>query len=145
MRNERPRPGRLVAEERLRIARELHDTVAHSMATITVQAASSLHLLGADGRHTPDADTLRGALAAIRETSKEALTEMRSVLGQLRGSGGGGSPGAVAGTAVGLHRLPALKDAVTAAGARVTVTVAGESRRWRPRRTTRRTGSCRNR
>jgi signal transduction histidine kinase len=37
--------GRLVAEERLRIARELHDTVAHSMATITVQAGSALHLL----------------------------------------------------------------------------------------------------
>ena len=42
--------GRLLAEERLRIARELHDTVAHSLATITVQAGSSLHLLGTDGR-----------------------------------------------------------------------------------------------
>ena len=38
--------GRRVAEERLRIARELHDTVAHSMATITVQAGSALHVLG---------------------------------------------------------------------------------------------------
>ena len=38
--------GRVIAEERLRIARELHDTVAHSMATITVQAGSALHLLG---------------------------------------------------------------------------------------------------
>ena len=41
--------GRRVAEERLRIARELHDTVAHSMATITVQAGSALHLLGPAG------------------------------------------------------------------------------------------------
>jgi signal transduction histidine kinase len=40
--------GRVVAEERLRIARELHDTVAHSMATITVQAGSALHLLDSD-------------------------------------------------------------------------------------------------
>src|ERR1019366_7125492 len=38
--------ARRVAEERLRIARDLHDTVAHSMATITVQAGSALHLLG---------------------------------------------------------------------------------------------------
>ena len=119
--------GRLVAEERLRIARELHDTVAHSMATITVQAGSSLHLLGTDGRQTADADTLRGALAAIRETSKEALIEMRSVLGQLRGTGDGrsGADGPAAGR-TGLHRLPALRDAVTAAGARVTVTVTGD-------------------
>ena len=41
--------ARVVAEERLRIARELHDTVAHSMATITVQAGSALHLLGSTG------------------------------------------------------------------------------------------------
>ena len=46
--------GRQVAEERLRIARELHDTVAHSMATITVQAGSALHVLGqADQRQRP--------------------------------------------------------------------------------------------
>jgi len=98
--------GRVVAEERLRIARELHDTVAHSMATITVQAGSALHLLGGGTRmNNPllpndpglgapapssglgaDADKLRTALTAIRETSKGALTEMRSVLGQLRRS-----------------------------------------------------------
>jgi signal transduction histidine kinase len=106
--------GRLVAEERLRIARELHDTVAHSMATIAVQAASALHLLnpapsppatGADvavgGAMTAvsapvsvagtaaDASALRAALTAIRATSKSALGEMRSVLGQLRSADGG--------------------------------------------------------
>jgi signal transduction histidine kinase len=120
--------GRLIAEERLRIARELHDTVAHSMATITVQAGSSLHLLSTGDPQMADADTLRGALAAIRETSKEALTEMRSVLGQLRGSDDGGPSGS-GGHAVGrtgLHRLPVLRDAVTAAGARVAVTVVGD-------------------
>jgi len=118
--------ARLLAEERLRIARELHDTVAHSMATITVQAGSSLHLLGSDGRSTADAESVRGALAAIRETSKEALTEMRSVLGQLRGTSVDGPPGEHhADGRLGLHRLPALRDAVTAAGARVSVTVTG--------------------
>ena len=143
--------GRLVAEERLRIARELHDTVAHSMATITVQAGSALHLLAGGGilmpndpasspripagRPVADADTLRAALTAIRETSKGALIDMRSVLGQLRRAdpgdpdadpetGAGSGTGAGVGT--GLDRLAALRDAVTAAGAAVTVTIEGE-------------------
>jgi signal transduction histidine kinase len=147
--------GRVVAEERLRIARELHDTVAHSMATITVQAGSALHLLGSGagtsqplipndaGLPSPgppssgrgaDADPLRAALTAIRETSKAALNEMRSVLGQLRRSDGpDGAAGASAGAAdapaaagKGLSRLDALRDAVTAAGATVTVDVEGD-------------------
>jgi signal transduction histidine kinase len=119
--------GRRVAEERLRIARDLHDTVAHSMATITVQAGSALHILGEKD------DSLRAALTAIRETSKEALREMRVTLGQLRRGGrpgegepGGGEPGTDGLT--GLDRLPALRDAVTAAGAPVTVEIEGEQR-----------------
>jgi signal transduction histidine kinase len=111
--------ARRVAEERLRIARDLHDTVAHSMATITVQAGSALHVLG-------DRDErLRGALTAIRETSKHALREMRATLGQLRQGTGNG---AIQGTPGGLDRLPALRDAVTAAGAPVTIAVEGERR-----------------
>jgi signal transduction histidine kinase len=112
-----------VAEERLRIARDLHDTVAHSMATITVQAGSALHVLG-------DRDEkVRGALTAIRETSKHALREMRATLGQLReGTPDGGIPAAPGG----LDRLPALRDAVTAAGAPVTIAVEGEQRRLPP-------------
>jgi signal transduction histidine kinase len=112
--------ARVVAEERLRIARELHDTVAHSMATITVQAGSALHLLDSDAPVRP----LRTALTAIRETSKGALIEMRSVLGQLRRPGL--APSAAGQT--GLVRLEALRDAVTAAGAPVTVTVEGDRR-----------------
>jgi signal transduction histidine kinase len=110
--------ARRVAEERLRIARDLHDTVAHSMATITVQAGSALHLL--DGGDT----RLRRALTAIRATSKEALAEMRATLGQLR-TPASGEPRTLAG---GLDRLPALSDAVTAAGAPVTVEIEGEQR-----------------
>jgi signal transduction histidine kinase len=117
--------GRRVAEERLRIARELHDTVAHSMATITVQAGSALHVLGqADQAGGLDAK-LRSALLAIRETSKGALTEMRATLGQLRNE----TPDESAELReAGLDRLPALCEAVTAAGAPVTLTTEGQLR-----------------
>ena len=65
------------------------------------------------------------ALTAIRETSKHALREMRATLGQLRqGTPDGGMPV----TPGGLDRLPALRDAVTAAGAPVTIAVEGEQR-----------------
>ena len=110
--------ARRVAEERLRIARDLHDTVAHSMATITVQAGSALHLLGGGDTN------LRRALTAIRATSKEALAEMRATLGQLRTPASGDAP-TLAG---GLDRLPTLREAVTAAGAPVTVEIQGERR-----------------
>src|SRR5262249_58438764 len=70
--------ARRVAEERLRIARDLHDTVAHSMATIAVQAGSALYLLG-DRR-----GKLFAALTAIRATSKEALSEKRATPAQPR-------------------------------------------------------------
>ncbi|HEX8008938.1 MAG TPA: sensor histidine kinase [Trebonia sp.] len=115
----RSEAARLLAEERLRIARELHDTVAHSMATITVQAGSALHVLsGAEN------EQVRDALAAIRETSKSALGEMRAVLGQLRSVSGGS--GGAAGNDLGLGRFSELRAAVTAAGSPVTVTIEGE-------------------
>ena len=128
--------GRRIAEERLRIARELHDTVAHSMATITVQAGSALHVLGPDAPAggAPDGSgpdggstngNLRSALIAIRETSKAALTEMRDTLGQLRNETPDESPEL---RTAGLDRLPALCEAVTAAGAPVTVTTEGQPR-----------------
>jgi signal transduction histidine kinase len=116
----RSEAARLMAEERLRIARELHDTVAHSMATITVQASSALHVLPAQ-----QDDRLREALLAIRQTSKGALGEMRAVLGQLRGDAGTGTESsATAGQ--GLDQLSELSAAVTAAGSPVRVSVEGE-------------------
>jgi signal transduction histidine kinase len=122
--------ARRVAEERLRIARDLHDTVAHSMATITVQAGSALHLLGSRDAEPGSRDAvpggrdenLRAALTAIRETSKAALGEMRTTLGQLRRDG---PDEPAAAQSAGLDRLAALCDAVTAAGAPVTVSVEG--------------------
>ncbi|MBD5785688.1 sensor histidine kinase [Cellulosimicrobium terreum] len=67
-----------VAAERLRIAREVHDVLAHSLSAITVQAGVGLHLLDRD------TEQARGALAAIRSTSVEALDEVRAVLGVVR-------------------------------------------------------------
>ncbi len=66
-------------QERLRIARELHDVLAHSLSSITVQAGVGLHLAAS----RPEAAT--EALETIRGTSKEALNEVRAVLGLLRG------------------------------------------------------------
>jgi signal transduction histidine kinase len=67
-----------VAEERLRIARELHDVVAHSMSVIAVQAGYGQYVIDT----SPDG--ARDALGAIQATSRDALEEMRRMLGVLR-------------------------------------------------------------
>jgi signal transduction histidine kinase len=69
---------RRATEERLRIARELHDVLAHNISMINVQAGVALHLL--DERP----EQARPALTAIKQASKDALIELRSVLGVLR-------------------------------------------------------------
>jgi signal transduction histidine kinase len=71
----------LEEQERVRIARELHDVLAHSLSSISVQANVGLHLADAQ----PEA--AKQALAAIRDVSKTALDEVRQVLGVLRGDG----------------------------------------------------------
>jgi signal transduction histidine kinase len=70
--------SKAVAEERLRIARELHDVVAHSMSVIAVQAGYGQYVID-----TQPADA-RDALGAIQATSREALDEMRRMLSALR-------------------------------------------------------------
>ncbi|MFI1185152.1 sensor histidine kinase [Streptomyces californicus] len=72
------RAQRTVLEERNRIARELHDVVAHHMSVISIQAQVAPHLV----EHPSDA--LRENLAGIRENALEALAELRRVLGVLR-------------------------------------------------------------
>jgi len=72
---------RRAGEERLRIAQELHDVVAHHMSLINVQAGVALHLLD---RHP---EQVEPALTAIKSASGEALTEMRSLVGVLRREG----------------------------------------------------------
>ncbi len=69
---------RAVDEERARIARELHDVVAHSVSVMVVQAGGVRRLLD------PDQDRQREALLAIEHTGRAALTEMRRMLGVLR-------------------------------------------------------------
>lgn len=75
-----------VAAERLRIAREVHDTVAHAIAIINVQAGVTAYLL--DTRP----ERARGALETIEQTSAQALHEMRTVLGVLTDSDNGRVP-----------------------------------------------------
>jgi signal transduction histidine kinase len=70
--------SKAVAEERLRIARELHDVVAHSMSVIAVQAGYGQYVIDTQP------DDARTALGAIQATSREALDEMRRMLGALR-------------------------------------------------------------
>ncbi len=75
-----------VAEERLRIARELHDVVAHSMSVIAVQAGYGQYVIDT----SPDG--ARDALGAIQATSRDALEEMRRMLGVLRQQDGAPVP-----------------------------------------------------
>jgi signal transduction histidine kinase len=72
---------RRVEQERLRIARELHDIVAHTLTTINVQAGVAKHLLERQPEHA------EGALATIEQASHEALQELRAILGVLREPG----------------------------------------------------------
>ena len=107
---------RRVTDERLRIARELHDVVAHHISVINVQAGVARHLLDTrpDQAHT--------ALTAVRDASKTVLTEMAAVVGLLRTEDGQGP----AEPAPGMHRLGALVSSVRAAGLDVTWTTTGE-------------------
>lgn len=106
-------------EERLRIARELHDVLAHSISVINVQAGVGLALLDTDPEQA------RTALTTIKDQSKEALGEVRQVLDTLR------SPGdAPRAPAPGLDRLPELVEQAASAG--LTVEVAGKPPRLSP-------------
>ncbi|MFI7415058.1 sensor histidine kinase [Streptomyces sp. NPDC049627] len=106
-------------EERLRIARELHDVLAHSISVINVQAGVGLALLDTDPEQA------RTALTTIKAKSKEALGEVRQVLDTLR------TPGDAPRTpAPGLDRLPELVRQAASAG--LTVEVEGEPPRLPP-------------
>lgn len=77
---------RRVDEERLRIARDLHDITAHSLSVIAVQAGAAAHVIDLDPEEA------RRSLRAIRETSRSALQELRGLLGVLRGAEEGPAP-----------------------------------------------------
>ncbi len=104
------------AEERLRIARDLHDLVGHGLSTIAVQSSTARLALDAG-----DAAAARTAMAAVEATSRGAMREMRQLLGVLREAGGPErtpSPG--------LADLDALAEGVRAAGVRVEVEREGD-------------------
>jgi signal transduction histidine kinase len=104
-------------EERLRIARELHDVLAHSISVINVQAGVGLALLDTDQEQA------RAALTTIKAASREALGEVRQVLNTLRAPGA--APRA---PAPGLERLPELVEQAASTGLHVEVRTEGEPR-----------------
>ncbi|MET9590124.1 histidine kinase [Streptomyces sp. NPDC006516] len=103
---------RRVAEERLRIARDLHDVVAHHIALVNVQAGVAAHVM--DKRP----DQAKEALAHVREASRSALNELRATVGLLRQSG---DPEAPTEPAPGLALLDALVETFRNAGLPVEV------------------------
>jgi signal transduction histidine kinase len=104
-------------EERLRIAREVHDVVGHGLAVINLQAGVALHVVG---RRPEQAEV---ALAAIKRSSKEALEELRGTLAVFRRPDNGGGPWR---PAPGLGQLEALAAAMAEGGLPVQVAVTGE-------------------
>jgi signal transduction histidine kinase len=107
---------RAVAEERLRLARELHDVVAHSISVIAVQSGVGAHVA------VTQPEEAAKALAAIEVTSRAALTELRRLLGVLRQEGE--SQGSLA-PVPGLADLDALLAEVAKAGLGVRLRVEG--------------------
>jgi signal transduction histidine kinase len=108
---------RRVAEERLRIARDLHDVVAHHIALVNVQAGVAAHVM--DKRP----DQAKEALGHVREASRSALEELRATVGLLRQSG---DPEAPTEPAPGLSRLDELADTFRHAGLPVEVARADQ-------------------
>jgi signal transduction histidine kinase len=109
---------RRVTEERLRIARELHDVVSHSISTINVQAGVAAHLLG----ERPE--QARDALVLIKETSRDTLRELRGILQLLRGA----DEGELRSPAPGLAQLDILVDTATQSGVPTTKSIQGAAR-----------------
>jgi signal transduction histidine kinase len=110
---------RQAGEERLRIAQELHDVVAHHMSLINVQAGVALHL--AEKQRPEQAEP---ALRAIKDASKEALTELRSLIDVLRADD---APAPRTPQAT-LARLDDIVDRSRHAGLDITRTVTGRPR-----------------
>ncbi|WP_229924045.1 sensor histidine kinase [Streptomyces capillispiralis] len=105
---------RRVAEERLRIARDLHDLLAHSITLIGVQTSVAAHVLAADPERL-DRETVAKALDDIAETCRAARGELRTTLEVLRDNG----TADVRGPLAGLDGVPDLVEAARLAGARV--------------------------
>ncbi|WP_214416142.1 sensor histidine kinase [Sphaerisporangium fuscum] len=123
-RDQEDRARRAVTEERVRIARELHDVVAHHMSVIVIQAGLARYVFGSDP------PTARDALTTIADTGSEVMGEMRRLLSVLRidmeDDGESYDP------APGLQRLEQLADRVRSAGVPVEVSITGPVRPLAP-------------
>jgi signal transduction histidine kinase len=106
--------ARRVAEERLRIAREVHDVVGHGLATIALRAGVAGHV------RATDPDEVDAALAAIRDTAKQSLGELGALLGVLRAEEGVGDERA---PVPDLSAVPQLVERLRDAGMRVELDV----------------------
>ncbi|WP_062212843.1 sensor histidine kinase [Streptomyces sp. NBRC 109706] len=125
------RARRAVADERRRIARELHDIVAHHMSVVSVQTGLASFVFDSDP------PTARAALGTIAETSREALDELRRMLEVLRDDGpeggpGDGGAGESAAPMPGLARVDELVGRVRAGGLPVELRVEGAPRPLAP-------------
>jgi len=109
--------ARRASEERLRIAQELHDVLAHNISLINVQAGVALHVNEQLPEHA------RTALTAIKQASREALGELRTVLDVLRQNGEGAAPRR---PAPGLAQLQDLVEGAKVAGLETHVETEGE-------------------
>jgi signal transduction histidine kinase len=105
-------------QERMRIARELHDVLAHNISVINVQASTALHLMDRQP------DRAREALTAIHDVSKQAMAELRGVLGVLRAD----SDTAPRAPNAGLDQLSGLLAAARRVGLEVRLRIEGEPR-----------------
>ena len=105
------------SEERLRIARDLHDVIGHDISLINVQASMGLDLMDSQPEQA------RAALSAIKSVSKEALEELRTMLATLRQD----DDVAPRSPAPGLDRLPELIELTAAAGLTVKAEVTGKA------------------
>ncbi len=103
------------SEQRLRVARDLHDVIGHNISLINVQASMGLDLIDRQPEQA------RAALSAIKSASKEALEELRTMLTTLRGD----DDAAPRSPAPGLDRLPELIELTRAAGLPVEVEFTG--------------------
>ncbi|MQA86663.1 MAG: sensor histidine kinase [Streptosporangiales bacterium] len=112
---------RRAADERVRIARELHDSLTHNISIIKVQAGVAVHLARKRGEEVPD------ALLAVQEASGEAMRELRATLDVLRTNEIDDAEDESRGN--GLARLHDLVERARSAGLPATVTVSGEQRR----------------
>ncbi|HEX2150002.1 MAG TPA: sensor histidine kinase [Actinomycetota bacterium] len=110
---------RRLTEERLRIARELHDIMAHTITVITVQAGEAQDALDTSPEQT------REALRNIREASKEAMSELRATVGVLRESG---EPDDIRKPAPGMRDLPEMVQTAGGGSLAATLEIRGEPR-----------------